>query len=105
MTQPTHDEVMALVKKAKMIIENWIKYWRLADNFAQNLDGNVERTQSSLNCWLAHQSFFERHREYKSNIDGNAVCSTCMDGEEFPELYPCPESVTTADVIVNGVPE
>ena len=95
MTQRTHDEKVALVEKAKRIAVEEIDWYQ------DQKDSDLGLRQ--LNSWLAHKAFFERHEAIhgcdKHEQCDLFVCRTCETA------YPCPESVTTAEIIVNGVPE
>ena len=95
MTQPTHDEKVALVEKAKRIAVEEIDWYQ------DQKDSDLGLRQ--LNSWLAHKAFFERHEAIHGCDEHEQcdlfICRTCETA------YPCPESVTTADLLVNGVPE
>ena len=104
MTQPTHDEKVALVEKAKGIVDYEVAQCQSTLNTFKMLRergvlvGGSEREdqgQRFLNSWLAHHDTFKRHEEFDdSQIE--TYCYLCL----VP--YPCPESVTTADLLVNG---
>ena len=94
MTQPTHDEKVALVEKAKRIAFEEIDWYQ------DQKDNDLGLRQ--FNSWLAHKAFFERHEEYTMySHEGGYEIECAQNGEH----YPCLELVTTADLIVNGVKE
>ena len=101
MTQHTHDEKVALVEKAKGIVEGKIKSAKvtLRGETLESSGGAFNFYTQELNLLLALQSFFKRHEDYRG------TCGYCSPWRSFERSveYPCPESVTTADVIVNGV--
>ena len=102
MSQHTHDEKVALVEKAKGIVGGKIKSAKvtLRGETLESSGGAFNFYTQELNLLLALQSFFKRHEAIhgcdKHEQCDLFICRTCETA------YPCPESVTTADVIVNG---
>ena len=102
MTQPTHDEKVALVEKAKGIVggevaNDQLRLWHLENT--GGLLTEIHKAQTKLNLSLAHKAYFERHRKVANN---NCMACSQETDWEYEREYPCPESVTTADLIVNG---
>ena len=112
MTQHIHDEKVALVEKAKGILNKYFSHSECDDESCWR----GEETCFTHRLVEAHQSFFKRHEDNGEGGCSYYGCSNpCHDytglGCEVPSIcnkpdsYPCPESVTTAEIIVNGVPE
>ena len=118
MTQANHDEKVALVEKAKGIVEGKIKSAKvtLRGETLESSGGAFNFYTQELNLLLALQSFFKRHEDNGEGGCSYYGCSNpCHDytglGCDVPSIcnkpdsYPCHEAVTTADIIVNGVKE
>ena len=87
---------LEIVQEARELIEKNVGIYRLV---ITTLPDDLPISASDqLNSWLAHKSFFERHKRLETYA-GDLLCEVC-EYSEYRASYPCPESVAQAKAIM-----